>query len=100
MQKANCQTVFILGRNRLILDLMARGGMHIGEVLKLRLKDLQDRKLVLRKRKSGKEHKFVIIPQEVADRIRNTHSRCEIRRVIGYSRFILITSRLSISEGL
>jgi len=32
-------------RNRLILELMARGGMRIGEVLKLRLKDLQDRKL-------------------------------------------------------
>jgi hypothetical protein len=26
---------------------MARGGMRIGEVLKLRLKDLQDRKLIL-----------------------------------------------------
>ena len=31
-------------RNRLMLELMARGGMRIGEVLKLRLKDLQDRK--------------------------------------------------------
>ena len=28
-------------RNRLILELMARGGMRIGEVLKLRLNDLQ-----------------------------------------------------------
>ncbi len=35
-------------RNRLILELMARGGMRIGEVLKLQLGDLQDRKLVLR----------------------------------------------------
>jgi len=32
-------------RNRLILELMARGGMRIGEVLKLRLCDIQDRKL-------------------------------------------------------
>ena len=31
-------------RNRLILELMARGGMRIGEVLKLRLNDIQDRK--------------------------------------------------------
>ena len=38
-------------RNRLILELMARGGMRIGEVLKLRLGDLQDRKLVLREPK-------------------------------------------------
>ncbi|MDX2454074.1 site-specific integrase, partial [Desulfosarcina sp.] len=57
-------------RNRLILELMARGGMRIGEVLKLRLKDLQDRKLILREPKSGKEHEFVFIPQKVADRLR------------------------------
>jgi integrase/recombinase XerD len=30
-------------RNRLILELMARGGMRIGELLKLRLMDIQDR---------------------------------------------------------
>ena len=57
-------------RNRLILKLMARGGMRIGEVLKLRLKDLQDRKLVLSEPKSGKEYEFVFIPQKVADRLR------------------------------
>ena len=34
-------------RNRLILELMARGGMRIGEVLKLRLIDIQDRKLII-----------------------------------------------------
>jgi len=33
-------------RNRLILELMARGGMRIGEVLKLRFSDIQDRKLI------------------------------------------------------
>ena len=58
-------------RNRLILELMARGGMRIGEVLKLRLGDLQDRKLVLREPKSGKEYEFVFIPQKVADRLRD-----------------------------
>ena len=35
-------------RNRLILELMARGGMWIGEVLKLRLNDIQDRTEPLR----------------------------------------------------
>jgi integrase/recombinase XerD len=34
-------------RNRLILELMARGGMRISEVLKLRLCDIQDRKLIM-----------------------------------------------------
>jgi integrase/recombinase XerD len=54
----------------LILELMARGGMRIGEVLKLRLNDIQDRKLILREPKSGKEHEVVFIPQKVADRLR------------------------------
>ena len=42
-------------RNRLILELMARGGMRIGEVLKLTPDDIQDRKLLLKDTKSGKE---------------------------------------------
>jgi integrase/recombinase XerD len=40
-------------RNHLILQLMARGGMRIGEVLKLTPADVDDRKLTLRKPKSG-----------------------------------------------
>ena len=56
--------------NRLMLELMARGGMRIGEVLKFRLRDLQDRKLVLQEPKSGREHELVFIPQKVADRLR------------------------------
>ncbi|MBW1970549.1 MAG: site-specific integrase, partial [Deltaproteobacteria bacterium] len=57
-------------RNRLILELMARGGMRIGEVLKLRFKDIQDQKLVIQEPKSGKEQEHVFIPQKVADRLR------------------------------
>ncbi len=57
-------------RNRLILELMARGGMRIGEVLKLTFNDIQDRKLVIREPKSGKEQEHVFIPQKVADRLR------------------------------
>jgi len=50
-------------RNRLILELMARGGMRIGEVLKLTPIDIEDRKLTLRTPKSGKEQEIVFIPQ-------------------------------------
>ena len=57
-------------RNRLILELMARGGMRIGEVLKLTPKDVQDRKLIIRDPKSGKEREFIFIPQKVADRLK------------------------------
>ena len=38
-------------RNRLILELMARGGMRISEVLQLTPGDIEDRKLILKKSK-------------------------------------------------
>jgi len=57
-------------RNRLMLELMARGGMRVGEVLKLTPRDVQDRKLTLRDPKSGKEREHVFIPQKVADRLK------------------------------
>ena len=58
-------------RNRLILELMARGGMRIGEVLKLTPGDINDRKLILRYPKSGKEQEFIFIPQKVAERLKS-----------------------------
>jgi integrase len=57
-------------RNRLILELMARGGMRIGEVLELTHNDICDRKLILRDPKSGKEHEIVFIPKRVAERLK------------------------------
>ncbi len=42
-------------RNRLLLELMARGGMRIGEVLKIRPIDVDNRKIILHDTKSGKE---------------------------------------------
>ena len=57
-------------RNRLMLELMARGGMRVGEVLKLRAIDVHDRKLTLRDPKSRKEREHVFIPQKVADRLK------------------------------
>ena len=57
-------------RDRLLLELMARGGMRVGEVLKLTPRDVQDRKLIIRDPKSGKEHETIFIPQKVAERLR------------------------------
>jgi integrase len=57
-------------RNRLMLELMARGGMRISEVLQLTPNDSEDRKLTLRSPKSGKEREIVFIPQKVADRLK------------------------------
>ena len=57
-------------RNRLILELMARGGMRIGEVLKIRSMDVENRKIILHDPKSGREAEVVFIPQKVADRLK------------------------------
>ncbi len=54
-----------------MLELMARSGMRIGEVLKLTPMDIQDRKAIIRDPKSGREAEAVFLPQKVADRLRN-----------------------------
>jgi integrase len=58
-------------RNRLMLELMARGGMRIGEVLKLRVKDVEDCKLFLVSPKSGRQNEVVFIPKKVGARLRD-----------------------------
>ncbi len=57
-------------RNRLMLELMARAGMRVGEVLKLRTKDIEDRKLILSEPKSGRQAEVVFITQKLADRLK------------------------------
>lgn len=58
-------------RNRLILELMARGGMRISEVLKLTPADINNRMLTLKEPKSGREQEFIFIPQRLADRLKD-----------------------------
>jgi len=58
-------------RNRLMLELMARGGMRVGEVLKLKAKDVNERQLHLVSPKSGRQSEVVFIPQKVADRLKS-----------------------------
>jgi integrase len=57
-------------RNRIMLELMARGGMRISEVLGLRAMDVDGCKLTLKNPKSGKEAELIFIPQKVASRFR------------------------------
>jgi integrase len=57
-------------RNRIMLELMAKGGMRIGEVLKIRPIDVKDRKITLPDPTSGRESEIVYIPQKIADRLR------------------------------
>ncbi len=58
-------------RDRLILELMARGGMRIGEVLNLKPPDVNERKLIIRDPKSGREHEAAFIPQKIAGRLKS-----------------------------
>jgi integrase len=53
-----------------MMELMAKGGMRIGEVLKIRPVDVKDRKITLPDPKSGRESDIVYIPQKIADRLR------------------------------
>ena len=68
-------------RNRLILELMARGGMRIGEVLKLTPDDIAGQKLLLRGPKSGREQEFIFITQKIADRLREYIRLKNIERI-------------------
>lgn len=58
-------------KDRLMLELMARGGMRIGEVLKLTPGDVYGRKLIIGDPKSGREKEFIFIPQKIADRLKD-----------------------------
>jgi len=66
-------------RNRLMLELMARGGMRIGEVLKLTPADIDDRKLIIQDPKSGKESEAVYIPRKLQDRLKSYVKDKEIK---------------------
>jgi integrase/recombinase XerD len=56
-------------RNRLILEMMARGGMRIGEVLKLTPSDIQGGRVVIQAPKSGRQTEVAFIPQKLANRL-------------------------------
>ncbi len=50
-------------RNRLMLELMARGGMRVGEVLNLTPADIQERSLTIQNPKSGRTEETVYVPR-------------------------------------
>jgi len=70
-------------RNRLMLELMARGGMRVGEVLNLAPRDIEERKIIIRDPKSGREAEVVFIPQKVADRLKEYIRKKELDLIKG-----------------
>ncbi len=64
-------------RDRLILELQARCGMRIGEVLNLRGNDITDRKLMIRQPKSGKDIEVAFMTESIAKRLSEYVRNCE-----------------------
>jgi integrase/recombinase XerD len=56
-------------RNRIMLELMARAGMRISEVLNLTPNDVEERKLILQNPKSGRRGEVVYIPSKLQRRL-------------------------------
>jgi integrase len=95
-------------RDRLILELMARGAMRVGEVLKLKPEHIEDRKLVLFDPKSRRESEVVFIPKKVADHIGSEHHEvlftaeegiaCLDRLIYHLETYDITTIRASVGE--
>jgi integrase len=56
-------------RDRLILELQARCGLRIGELLRLKESDISDRKLIIREPKSGRDTEIAFMPEQIAKRL-------------------------------
>jgi len=57
-------------RDRLILELQARCGLRIGEVLGLRVGDVSGRRLTLKRPKSGRDEESAFMPETLAGRLK------------------------------
>lgn len=57
-------------RDRLILELQAKCGARIGEVLKIRVKDIDGRRIIIRDPKSGKQNEVIFMPEQIANRLK------------------------------
>ena len=62
----NCQNL----RDRLLVELQSRCGARIGEVLGIRVKDIEGRRIAVCNPKSGKENEVIFMPEQVANRLR------------------------------
>ena len=58
-------------RDRILMEIQARVGLRIGEVLKLRPIDIEGRKIIIRDPKSGKQSETAYMPESLANRVRD-----------------------------
>jgi integrase/recombinase XerD len=72
-------------RDRLILELQARCGLRIGEVLNLKVSDVSGRKLMLQEPKSGREVEVAFMPEHSASRLTNYIASRKLPQMIRFS---------------
>ncbi len=72
-------------RDRLILELQARCGLRIGEVLNLRAYDVSGRKLIIQEPKSGRDEKLPSCRSILPPGCLNTYKRSNCHLMTGYS---------------
>ena len=86
-------------RNRLMLELMARGCMRVGEVLKLTPMDIEDRKAVIRDPKSGREAEVAFLPQRISDRLKKYIREKKFNPDAGIFPLTYATARLIVKKA-
>jgi integrase/recombinase XerD len=57
-------------RDRLLLELQSRCGARNGQVLTIRVKDIDGRKITVHNPKSGKDSEAIFMPEPVASRLK------------------------------
>jgi integrase/recombinase XerD len=63
-------------RDTLLLELQSRCGARNGDVLTIRVKDIDARKITVHKPKSGKDSEAIFMPEAVANRLK-TYTQME-----------------------
>jgi integrase/recombinase XerD len=76
-------------QNRLILELQARCGLRIGEVLNLRVSDLSGRKIVIQEPKSGRDAEVAFMPEHIAARLAEYVAAKQLSPLTACSRFVI-----------
>ena len=86
-------------RDRVMLELQARCGLRIGEVLKLKCKNINGRKITLEEPKSGNKSEIAFMPEFLAERIQGYIQKNNlqpedrlIKRSYGWAKDIVIKS--------
>lgn len=57
-------------RERLIFELQAKCGAPIGEVLNIRVEDIEGRKIIVKNPNCGKDNEVIFMPEQIVNRLK------------------------------